>query len=111
MGRHSLVAALVLAATSVAASAEPVLMISIDGLRPADVIEAEKRGLKVPNLRRFLTEGSYATGVTGVLPTLTYPSHVTLLTGASPARHGVLTTRPSIRNRPIMTAGTGMRAT
>ncbi len=84
-----LVATLVLAATSVAARAEPVLMISIDGLRPGDVLEADKRGLKVPNLRRFLKDGTYATGVTGVLPTLTYPSHTTLLTGASPARHGI----------------------
>lgn len=70
--------------------AEPVLMISIDGLRPADVIEAEQRGLKVPNLRKFLVEGAYATGVKGVLPTVTYPSHTTLLTGASPARHGIV---------------------
>lgn len=91
MLRRSLtLAALVLAATSIAASAEPVLLISIDGLRPADVIEAEKRGLKVPNLQRFVAEGSYASGVTGVLPTVTYPSHTTLLTGASPAKHGVL---------------------
>ncbi len=73
-----------------AASAEPVLLISIDGLRPSDVIEAQQRGLKVPNLRRFLTEGSYATGVRGVLPTVTYPSHTTLITGASPARHGIV---------------------
>lgn len=72
------------------ASAEPVLLISIDGLRPGDVIEAERRGLKIPNLRRFLTEGAWATEVTGVLPTVTYPSHTTLLTGASPARHGVV---------------------
>jgi predicted AlkP superfamily pyrophosphatase or phosphodiesterase len=72
------------------AAAEPVLLISIDGLRPGDVIEAERRGLKIPNLRRFVTEGAYATGVTGVLPTVTYPSHVTLITGASPARHGVI---------------------
>jgi predicted AlkP superfamily pyrophosphatase or phosphodiesterase len=72
------------------AIAEPVLLISIDGLRPGDVIEAEKRGLNIPNLRRFVTEGAYATGVIGVLPTVTYPSHVTLVTGASPARHGVV---------------------
>ncbi len=72
------------------AAAEPVLLISIDGLRPGDVIEAEQRGLELPNLRRFVTDGSYATGVVGVLPTVTYPSHVTLLTGASPARHGVV---------------------
>lgn len=85
-------AALALAAAlfSTAAAAEPVLLISIDGLRPGDVIEAEKRGLRIPNLRRFVTEGAYATGVVGVLPTVTYPSHVTLLTGASPARHGVV---------------------
>ncbi|MDE2434898.1 MAG: alkaline phosphatase family protein [Sphingomonadales bacterium] len=76
--------------TASAVRAEPVLLISIDGLRPGDVLEAEQRGLKVPNLRRFLTEGAYATGVSGVLPTLTYPSHTTLITGVSPARHGVV---------------------
>ena len=73
-----------------AALAEPVLLISIDGLRPGDVLDAEKRGLSIPNLRRFLKEGAYSTGVTGVLPTLTYPSHMTLLTGVSPARHGIV---------------------
>ncbi len=72
------------------ARAAPVLLISIDGLRPADVQEAEKRGLKVPNLRRFVTEGSYAAGVVGVLPTLTYPSHTTLITGTAPSRHGIV---------------------
>lgn len=74
----------------VVAKAEPVLLISIDGLRPGDVLEAEKRGLKVPNLARFLTEGAYATGVTGNLPTVTYPSHTTLITGVAPARHGIV---------------------
>lgn len=72
------------------AAAEPLLLISIDGLRPLDIIEAEKRGLKVPNLRKFVTHGAYATGVVGVLPTVTYPSHTTLLTGAAPARHGII---------------------
>jgi predicted AlkP superfamily pyrophosphatase or phosphodiesterase len=85
-------AALLLAGAMLAtpAAAEPVLLISIDGLRPGDVIEAERRGLKIPNLRKFVSEGAYATGVVGVLPTVTYPSHTTLLTGASPARHGVV---------------------
>lgn len=88
-------AALLLAAAgaffaSAAAYAEPVMLISIDGLRPGDVIEAEKRGLKLPNLTRFLKDGAYASGVVGVLPTVTYPSHTTLLTGASPAQHGIV---------------------
>jgi len=90
-----LAAGLILAATPASAKkapqqGHPVLLISIDGLRPGDVLEAEQRGLKIPNLRRFLVEGSYASGVTGVLPTLTYPSHTTLITGATPAQHGVV---------------------
>jgi predicted AlkP superfamily pyrophosphatase or phosphodiesterase len=73
-----------------AGTARPVLLISLDGLRPGDVTDATTRGLKVPNLRRFLVEGAYAEGVTGILPTVTYPSHTTLITGAWPARHGIV---------------------
>ncbi len=72
------------------AAARPVLLISIDGLRPGDVLEADQRGLKVPNLRRMVKEGVSATGVIGVLPTLTYPSHTTLITGVAPAQHGIV---------------------
>ena len=82
--------------------AVPVLLISIDGLRPADVLQAGQRGLKLPNLQRFLVEGSYASDVRGVLPTLTYPSHTTLLTGVSPDRHGIagnLTFDPTNKNQ------------
>jgi predicted AlkP superfamily pyrophosphatase or phosphodiesterase len=75
-------------ATAVA-EANPVLMISIDGLRPADVIDAPKRGLKVPNLRAFMKDSAYATGVRNVLPTVTYPNHTTLITGVAPALHGI----------------------
>ena len=81
--------ALLMGALPSAALAEPVLLISIDGLQPDDVIEAEKRGIDIPNLKRFITQGSYAQGVRGVLPTVTYPSHATLITGVSPSRHGI----------------------
>ncbi len=66
-----------------------VLLISVDGLKPEAVLDAQTHGLNVPNLRAFMTDGSYSSGVRGVLPTLTYPSHTTLLTGASPAKHGI----------------------
>jgi predicted AlkP superfamily pyrophosphatase or phosphodiesterase len=66
-----------------------VILISIDGLKPEYVLDADARGLKIPALRRFLREGAYATGVHGVVPTVTYPSHTTLITGVSPARHGI----------------------
>lgn len=65
------------------------MLISIDGLKPEAVLEAESHDLNVPNLRALLADGAYATGVHGVLPTLTYPSHMALLTGASPAHHGI----------------------
>ena len=71
------------------AIATPVLLISIDGLRPADVLQARQRGLKLPNLEAFLQRGAYAHDVRGVLPTLTYPSHTTLITGVSPDLHGI----------------------
>ena len=74
---------------AVSASAAPVLMISIDGLRPSDVLDAKKRGLKLPNLENFVKKGAYATGVRAALPTLTYPNHTTLITGVWPAQHGI----------------------
>jgi len=66
-----------------------VVLISIDGLKPEAILEAASHGLKVPNLGAFLAAGAYPTGVPGVFPTLTYPSHMTILTGASPAKHGI----------------------
>jgi predicted AlkP superfamily pyrophosphatase or phosphodiesterase len=70
--------------------APPLLvMISIDGLRPDYITSADAHGAKVPNLRRFLKEGTYADGVVGVVPTVTYPSHTTLVTGVWPAKHGI----------------------
>jgi len=77
--------------SAVAQTQKPVvLLISIDGLRPDNVLRADELGLKIPNLRRFLVDGTYASGVTGVLPTVTYPSHTTLLTGVAPAVHGII---------------------
>lgn len=65
------------------------LLISIDGLRPDAVLQADAHGLKIPHLRRILGEGAHASGVRGVLPTVTYPSHTTIVTGVWPAKHGI----------------------
>ena len=76
---------------ALAQGARPTLiMISIDGLRPDYVTAADTHGLKIPNLRRFLKEGAFADGVAGVIPTVTYPSHTTLITGVWPTKHGIL---------------------
>jgi predicted AlkP superfamily pyrophosphatase or phosphodiesterase len=70
-------------------SAQSLLLISIDGMRPDYVLKADEHGLKIPHLRRLLKEGAHATGVRGVLPTVTYPSHTTILTGVWPVKHHI----------------------
>jgi len=71
------------------ALAAPLLIISIDGLQPNYVTQADQYQLKIPVLRSFMREGVSASGVVGVLPTVTFPSHTTMLTGVTPAEHGI----------------------
>ncbi len=80
---------LIVSALAALAHAAPVLMISIDGLKPEYITQADAHGMKVPYLRTLLRDGTYAEGVVGVWPTVTYPSHTTLLTGVWPAEHGI----------------------
>lgn len=68
----------------------PVVLISIDGLKPEYVLEADRYGLKIRILRDLVARGSHARGVIGVVPTVTYPSHTTLVTGVSPSLHGIV---------------------
>ena len=72
-----------------------VLLISIDGLRPDIVMDAKKHDLKIPNILKFVQHGTYAPeGGEGIMPTLTYPSHVSMLTGTNPATHGIDSNKP-----------------
>jgi predicted AlkP superfamily pyrophosphatase or phosphodiesterase len=76
------------------APAAPLLVISIDGMRPDYVTQADQHSLKIPYLRQMMREGTYAEGVIGVNPTVTYPSHTTLVTGVAPAEHGIYNNTP-----------------
>jgi len=69
-----------------------VILISIDGLRPEFYKDAS---WSMVNLRQAMKTGSYADGVTGVFPTVTYPSHTTMITGVKPIKHGVYYNTPS----------------
>lgn len=71
-------------------AAPPLVLISIDGMKPEYVTQAEAHHLQIPVLRGFLTKGTYAEGVVGVVPTVTYPSHTTIVTGVWPSQHGVV---------------------
>ena len=46
--------------------------------------------MKAPTLRALAERGTVADGVTAVFPTTTWPTHVSLVTGVRPGRHGVV---------------------
>lgn len=68
-------------------------MISIDGLVPDYYLEPARLGLKLANLVKMKLGGAYAEGVEGVFPTVTYPSHTSMITGVRPAVHGIIQNR------------------
>jgi predicted AlkP superfamily pyrophosphatase or phosphodiesterase len=73
-----------------------VLLVSIDGLMPVRYTDPPSdggAGARIPVLRHLMTEGVWADSVIGVTPTLTYPSHTTLVSGVPPAVHGIYDNR------------------
>jgi predicted AlkP superfamily pyrophosphatase or phosphodiesterase len=80
---------LALLAASLAAK-QPLVVISVDGLDNRYLSDVGRMGLKIPNLRRMMREGQVSRGVIGVVPTITWPSHTTIITGVDPVVHGIL---------------------
>lgn len=72
--------------------AEPhkVVLISIDGLRGAELASLPNARLNVPNLNEMVASGTSTDGMLSVLPSITYPNHTSMVTGVSPATHGIL---------------------
>lgn len=66
-----------------------VVLISVDGLWARDLQRAESAGVRLPVLDSLRRAGTLADGVIGSFPSVTYPSHTTMVTGVPPARHGV----------------------
>jgi predicted AlkP superfamily pyrophosphatase or phosphodiesterase len=66
-----------------------VALISVDGLWARDLQRAESAGVRLPVLDSLRRAGALAAGVVGSLPSVTYPSHTTIVTGVRPARHGI----------------------
>jgi predicted AlkP superfamily pyrophosphatase or phosphodiesterase len=76
-------------AAAAAFARQPLLVISVDGLDQRYLANADAMKLKIPNLRRLMREGQWSRGVVGVVPTITWPSHTTMITGVDPERHGI----------------------
>lgn len=64
--------------------AHPIVVVSIDGLRP-DAIER----YPARTLRRLAHEGATSLEAQTILPSRTLPSHTSMLTGVEPETHGI----------------------
>lgn len=82
--------ALAAAPAGAAQAKHKLLVVSVDGLDWRYLRDRDAMGLKIPTLRRLMAEGATAQGVVGVFPTITWPSHTSLITGVRPDQHGVL---------------------
>ena len=63
------------------------IMLSIDGLAAGYVDDPR---LHLPALRGLAARGVRARRLTCIFPTVTWPCHTSIVTGVSPARHGVV---------------------
>lgn len=61
-----------------------VLVVSIDGLRPDCLLRAD-----APALRGLMNDGSFTLWATTTDVAITTPSHVSMMTGVTPERHGI----------------------
>ena len=73
--------------STAAAAAQPatLLLVSVDGLRPADVTPAQ-----MPVLDALGNANVRAEGMRPSYPSLTFPNHYTLVTGRRPDHHGII---------------------
>lgn len=71
-----------------------VILVSIDGFA---AFHLENPALDLPNIRALIASGARAKSSETVFPSLTHPSHTTLITGVTPREHGVVGNR--VRDR------------
>jgi predicted AlkP superfamily phosphohydrolase/phosphomutase len=64
-----------------------VVLISVDGLSASYLTDPRA---EMPNLRAIAAKGASAEGMLTSFPSVTWPSHTSLITGTHPARHGVI---------------------
>ncbi|MFB9768627.1 alkaline phosphatase family protein [Lactiplantibacillus modestisalitolerans] len=69
------------------ATNQHMVIISLDALGYRDLREHQD---ELPVLKQLITGGTWVKSVTGIYPTLTYPSHTTIITGQYPRVHGIV---------------------
>ena len=62
-----------------------VLLVSIDGFKPAYVDK-----VNTPHLFQLQKSGAHARGLISSFPSLTFPNHLSMVTGQTPDHHGIV---------------------
>lgn len=70
--------------TEPASPIEHLLLVSIDGLRPDALQQAE-----TPNIDSLWRDGAYTWRAQTILPNVTLPAHASMLSGVTPEKHGI----------------------
>jgi predicted AlkP superfamily pyrophosphatase or phosphodiesterase len=76
-------------APALAASAQHVVVISIDGGKPS-VIQSAQKSSKMPTVALLTAQGAITWTARTIFPSTTLPSHTSMLTGVGPETHQVL---------------------
>lgn len=67
-----------------------VAVMSVDGLGANELLSSDSCLARDSTIRTLANRGAYSQGVTGVLPTVTYPTHASIVAGSNPVTHGVI---------------------
>src|SRR5918993_631252 len=67
--------------------ANHVVIISLDGFMASAMFD---ESVPLPTLRRLAAQGAIARGMRPVNPTVTWANHTSMVTGVTPAKHGVI---------------------
>lgn len=78
--------ALLLSVLGFSQTPEHVILITIDGFSPNFYLDPY---WEASNLRSLMETGVHAYGVNSAFPSMTYPSHTSIVTGVRPAEHGI----------------------
>jgi predicted AlkP superfamily pyrophosphatase or phosphodiesterase len=62
-----------------------VILVSLDGFKPSYL-----SATSTPNLLKLSQEGASTRGLISAFPSLTFPNHLTLVTGQTPDEHGIV---------------------
>jgi predicted AlkP superfamily pyrophosphatase or phosphodiesterase len=75
-----------------APQAKYVVLVTIDGFRPEFYLDSINYAM--PTVRELMKNGVAAQGLNPVFPSVTYPDHTTMITGVTPAKHGIYYNTP-----------------